>query len=92
MSKEGFVVIGAGLPRTGTNSTKNALEELLGGPCYHMYTMIKEQPGDYEHWLKVLRDENEGSGKVISDQEWIDFLSGGGFRAGVDFPVSLFYQ
>ena len=92
MTNEGFVVIGDGLPRTGTNSMKNALEELLGGPCYHMHTVIKEQPGDYEHWLKVLRDENEGSGKVISDQEWIDFLSGGGFRAGVDFPVSLFYK
>ena len=27
--------IGAGLSRTGTSSLKVALEQLLGGPCYH---------------------------------------------------------
>ncbi len=35
-----FVVIGAGLPRTGTNSMQKALERLLGGPCYHMVTVM----------------------------------------------------
>ncbi|MFO7539625.1 MAG: sulfotransferase, partial [Chloroflexota bacterium] len=29
-------VIGAGLPRTATASLSIALEELLGGPVYHM--------------------------------------------------------
>lgn len=29
-------LVGAGLGRTGTLSLKNALEELLGGRCYHM--------------------------------------------------------
>ena len=29
-------VVGAGLGRTGTHSLKAALEQLLGGPCYHM--------------------------------------------------------
>ena len=29
-------VIGAGFGRTGTASLKEALEELLGAPCYHM--------------------------------------------------------
>ena len=29
-------VVGAGLGRTGTHSLKIALEQLLGGPCYHM--------------------------------------------------------
>ena len=32
----GFVVIGAGLPRTGTLSTRHALSYLLNGPIYHM--------------------------------------------------------
>src|SRR5437867_5865647 len=32
-------VVGAGLPRTGTSSLKDALEELLGGPCLHMSTI-----------------------------------------------------
>lgn len=31
----GLLVIGAGLPRTGTLSTRAALQHLLGGPCYH---------------------------------------------------------
>ena len=32
----GYVVIGAGLPRTGTLSTRHALSYLLDGPIYHM--------------------------------------------------------
>ncbi|MET1050685.1 MAG: sulfotransferase, partial [Acidimicrobiales bacterium] len=30
-------VVGAGLGRTGTTSLKAALEQLLGGPCHHMF-------------------------------------------------------
>ena len=33
---EGLLVIGAGFPRTGTWSIKQALEALTGKPCYHM--------------------------------------------------------
>ncbi len=32
----GLQVVGAGLGRTGTLSLKQALEQLLDGPCYHM--------------------------------------------------------
>ena len=32
----GYVVIGAGLPRTGTLSTRHALSHILGGAIYHM--------------------------------------------------------
>ena len=32
----GLQLIGAGLGRTGTLSLKQAIEELVGGPCYHM--------------------------------------------------------
>ena len=39
-SKEGFIVIGAGLPRTGTNSLRIALSHLLNGPVHHMYYVI----------------------------------------------------
>lgn len=34
-AEPGLLVIGAGLSRTGTLSSKQALEELLEGPCYH---------------------------------------------------------
>ena len=35
-SKSEFLVIGAGLGRTGTMSLKNALEMILPGKCHHM--------------------------------------------------------
>ena len=38
-------VVGAGLPRTGTRSLKEALEHLLGGRCYHM-SVIPGHPFD----------------------------------------------
>jgi len=36
-------VIGAGLSRTGTLSTRAALEELLGGACYHGVVPVVER-------------------------------------------------
>jgi len=46
-------VIGAGLPRTGTASTKSALEMLLDGKSYHMKTLVdSEEPMvAWHHWL-----------------------------------------
>jgi Sulfotransferase domain len=38
-------VVGAGLPRTGTQSLRTALEYLLGGQCYHM-SVIPGHPFD----------------------------------------------
>ena len=32
-------VIGAGLPRTGTNSLQIALNQLGFGPCHHMHEL-----------------------------------------------------
>ncbi|KAJ9507524.1 hypothetical protein QJQ45_006534 [Haematococcus lacustris] len=40
----GLLVIGAGFGRTGTLSTKAALETLLGGKCYHMASAAASQP------------------------------------------------
>ena len=42
-------VVGAGLGRTGTTSLKAALEQLLGGPCYHMLE-VRERPADPDAW------------------------------------------
>merc|ERR1712218_254404 len=42
MEKE-LKVIGAGLSRTGTLSTRAALEELLGGSCYHGVVPVVEK-------------------------------------------------
>jgi hypothetical protein len=49
-------VVGAGLGRTGTNSLKLALEELLGGRCYHMLEAI-QRPADTAVWKAALRGE-----------------------------------
>ena len=49
-------VVGAGLGRTGTHSLKIALEQLLGGPCYHMVEVF----GHAEHvpmWHAAMLDQ-----------------------------------
>lgn len=73
-------VIGAGLGRTGTTSLKAALEQLLGGPCYHMYE-VRERPKDPDVW----GDAYEGR---LPD--WESFF--GGYRAVVDWPAAPFWS
>jgi hypothetical protein len=54
--KTGFLVLGAGLPRTGTSSTREALTELLQGPCYHMETVVFGKKEERDHWHRALDD------------------------------------
>ena len=72
-------VIGAGLPRTGTLSTRAALEELLG-PCYHGATPLIEKPGHRQFWVDALDKDNLDTDKVR------EILAG--YEAGVDLPFS----
>ena len=81
----GFLVIGAGLPRTGTVSLKAALSVLLDGACYHLANVASSQEVDLVHWEKSITGQMRKS-------EWINFFEGRGFRAGVDFPVAIFYK
>ena len=80
------MVIGAGLPRTGTMSMRAALGKLLNGPCYHMLNVASGNDVDFQHWEKAI------SGKNFSKEDWIDLLQNRGFRSGVDFPIALFYK
>jgi hypothetical protein len=67
-------VVGAGLGRTGTHSLKIALEQLLGGPCYHMIEVF----GHPEHvpmWAAAMRDE---------PVDWNAMFEG--YKAIVDYP------
>jgi hypothetical protein len=74
-------VVGAGLPRTGTNSLRVALEALLGGPCYHMRE-IPGHPFDLgQQWDRAL------AGDV---PDWERIYSG--YIAAVDWPTSLFWR
>ena len=78
---DGYAVIGAGIPCTGTLSMKTALEILLTGSCYHMLNVIDGGVEEIEHWEKVLKGK-------ISPDEWVLFFEGRGFRSGVDCPIS----
>jgi Sulfotransferase domain len=73
-------VIGAGLGRTGTNSLKLALEQLLGGRCYHMFEAI-QRDADTPVWLAAVRGE---------PVDWEDFMRE--YRATVDWPACSFWR
>jgi hypothetical protein len=73
-------LIGAGLGRTGTMSLKLALEELLGGRCYHMLE-VRERPDDPDVW----GDAYEGR---LPD--WPTFFEG--YEATVDWPAAPFWR
>src|SRR5436190_16050817 len=73
-------VVGVGLGRTGTNSLKLALEQLLGGPCYHMFELIAH-PQQVPLWERALRGE-----KV----DWDSLFAG--YSATVDWPGCAFWR
>lgn len=73
-------VVGAGFPRTGTKSLKEALELVLGGPCYHMVEVF-----DHLEHVPVWREALRGQ-----PPDWNGFLSG--YVAAVDWPASAFWR
>jgi hypothetical protein len=73
-------VVGAGLGRTGTHSLKLALEQLLGGPCYHMSETFG-RPADIPVWRAAA------NGRM---PDWPTFLAD--YTAAVDWPVCAFWR
>lgn len=73
-------VVGSGLGRTGTRSLKDALELLLGGPCYHMMEVFS-RPGDPASWLAAMR-----GGPV----DWDELFDG--YVATVDWPSAACWK
>lgn len=74
-------IVGAGLPRTATSSLRLALEQLLGGRCYHM-SVIPGHPFDLGvGWNRALAGD-------IPD--WDELFAG--YVAAVDWPASLFWR
>lgn len=69
-------VVGAGLGRTGTNSLKLALEQLLGGPCYHMLELFP-RPQHIPIWHRAVKGEAVNWDEVFE-----------GFTAAVDWPTA----
>jgi Sulfotransferase domain len=74
-----IVLIGAGLPRTGTLTQKMALEELGLGPCYHWVNVIADLD-QVELWLRAMDGE----------QPWAQTFAG--HRSTVDWPGGFFYR
>ena len=72
-------VIGAGFGRTATASLKNALETLLGAPCYHMSEVLGKA-GQVDLWLDAA------AGKP----DWNAIFDG--YAATVDFPASNYWR
>jgi hypothetical protein len=73
-------IIGAGLPRTGTNTLKQSLEMLGISKTYHMKELIVN-PDDLHHWLTL-----EAGGTP----DWDDLYHG--YQASVDFPCYPWYK
>ena len=73
-------VVGAGFPRTGTKSLQQALQQILGGPCYHMVEVFEH----LEH-VPAWRDALRGH-----PPDWNDFLAD--YVAAVDWPASAFWR
>jgi sulfotransferase family protein len=75
----GLKVIGAGFGRTGTLSTKAALETLGFGPCYHM-TEVFNKPTASALWEAATRGEPVNWNEIFA-----------GYQATVDWPGCAFY-
>jgi hypothetical protein len=73
-------VVGAGLGRTGTTSLKAALEQLLAGPCHHMFE-VAMNPDQVPRWAAAAR------GEAV---DWDDLLAG--YEAVVDWPGVAFWR
>jgi len=80
-----ILVIGAGLPRTGTMSLAQALQTLLGGECYHMKSVF--ELNDAQFWLSLHDRALPCTAKTFRQK-----FDDGKFVAGVDYPFSYYYK
>jgi hypothetical protein len=73
-------VIGAGLPRTGTNSLQIALDQLGFGPCHHMYALLADS-SQWPGWLRVYDGERV---------DWEEVFKG--YASAVDAPAAFLWR
>lgn len=72
-------VVGAGVGRTGTNSLKIALEQLLSEPCHHMYEIFAD-PAQISGWTDAIE------GRPV---DWSTMPPG--YGSLVDWPGASFW-
>ncbi|KAF6767754.1 Cell wall integrity and stress response component 1, partial [Paragonimus kellicotti] len=86
----GLLIIGAGLMRTGTTSLKNALETLLGRPCYHMSDIVMRYGEPHiRQWLLNFQKMKKTDGNNYRIL-WDDIFYG--CASAVDYPTCAFYK
>lgn len=82
-------VIGTGLPRTGTTSLCEALEQLGFVPCHHFRGMVQDDPMPYRDtrlWSKAARTQDKDA-----RQDMLHYLlTKRNYKAAVDWPTSCF--
>ena len=64
---EGYILIGAGLARTGTTSLRLALSHLLNGPVHHMVETLEKGQIEVDFWNKAMD-------KKLETKEWKNFF------------------
>ena len=79
-------IIGAGFGRTGTVSTKAALEILGFGPCYHMREILQHRPGVNDGHLDAWSEHARGQ----REMDW-DFIFQN-YNACLDHPTCHAYE
>ena len=72
--------MGAGLGRTGTLSLKMALEQLVGGSCYHMLEVFAH-PDHVAMWHGATRGEPVDWDELFAD-----------YTTAVDWPAAAFWR
>lgn len=87
-------VIGAGLPRTGTNSFCAALEILLDGPCYHAGVQWGANGATDERHIKTMisaagQYPYDVSTRIAVQKDLSQLLDG--YVAVADPPLSILY-
>src|SRR4028118_662676 len=73
-------IIGAGLPRTGTNTLKESLEKLGYKKTYHMKELLVH-PENLHYWQTL---------KETGTTQWDELYNG--YQATVDFPAYPWYK
>ena len=73
-------VVGAGLGRTGTKSLQLALQQLLGGPCYHMAEVFAH-PEHIPIWERQAQSAEPNLDEILD-----------GYVAMVDWPGVGFWR
>src|SRR5258705_2827575 len=81
MPKMHLQLVGAGLPRTGTSSLRQALEQLLGAPSCHMSALPGHPFALGEGWDHVIAG---------GQPDWDALMAG--YAAAVDWPASMFWR